>query len=98
MFIEDSKNTSHLRHSAKIKVLLLEKKEVLFITDGFIIMQAIIVGANEKNCNESPKPFNRIRTAYYNFNTRLANLFNFNDEDCDHTQPELTCAYDPYKP
>jgi hypothetical protein len=97
--VEDSKSTVHIRHSVSLRVLLLEKKEVLYITDGSIIVQAIMILVNENSTREDfPKPFNRIRNQYYNFNTRSANLFNFNEADCDHIVPELMCAYNPYRP
>lgn len=97
--IENASKTDHIRNKVPLKVLLLEKKEVFYITDGFIIVQAtMLLNGPSETRDDLPKPLNRIRTAYYNFTTRHAHLFLFNSNDCDSEPSEILYFYHPYQP
>jgi hypothetical protein len=55
---------------------------VLYVSDGHIIIQAIFSTNTQPGKEEYPKPFNKIRSIFYNFQAKHANLFLFNDQDC----------------
>lgn len=75
---------------------VLEKKEVIYVTDGAIIVQLIKLQENNPVIRDDfPKPFNRIRTKFYNFNTKYVHLFRFNEDDCSDDTPEFPSAYQP---
>jgi hypothetical protein len=83
MTLASSQSTVRIRLSAPLRVSVLEKKDGFFVTDGFVIAQALTLLSNPiPPRDDLPKPLNRIRTHYYNFGMRTSGMFLFTKENC----------------
>ena len=71
-------STTSIQHTQYIRALILEKSKVLYISDGDICIQALMLLTNkEAKRDDIAQPFNRIKTTYYNFTPKIAKCFNF---------------------